>query len=92
MGPRARKGKKVRTTSIKTLPTRTTENVKVSVLRPTSGLRFLPIIEPARARRIPIGAYRPTKITIAVEMLKNRVFPETPRKSDPLFEALVVNS
>ncbi len=61
-------------------------------MRPTSSPLFLPIIEPARATSIPMGAYRPRNITIPVETLKKTVFPDAPRKSDPLFAAADVNS
>ena len=32
------------------------------------------------------------RITMAVAMLKNGVFPEAPKKSEPLFAAELVNS
>ena len=92
IGPSARKGKKVRTTSRSMLPTRTIEKVMLSVLRPISVERFRLIIDPARASRSPIGANRPINMTSAVEMLKNGVFPAAPRKSEPLFDAADVNS
>ena len=88
-----KKGRKVRTTRMRMLPTNTSENVILSVFRPPAVmLLFLPITDPARASISPIGAYRPMKITAAVERLKNKVFPEAPRKSEPLFAAAVVNS
>ena len=74
------------------LATRTREKIRLSVLRPTSSPLFLPIIEPASATSIPMGAYRPTNITMAVETLKKTVFPDAPRKSEPLFAAAEVNS
>ena len=92
IGPIARNGKNVNTTRINVLPTSTMENVMLSVFNPTSACLFLPIIDPERASSMMIGAYRPANITRPVEMLKNSVFPDAPRKSEPLFAAADVNS
>ena len=75
------------------LPTMTMEKRKLSVLTPTSVVSlFLLIIDPPRASNRPIGAKRPNNMTIAVEMLKNGVLADAPRKSLPLFAAAEVNS
>ena len=75
------------------LPTSTSEKVKLSVFRPPAGCSSSCLSPTRRAQSIsPMGAYRPMKITAAVEMLKNRVLADAPRKSEPLFAAAVVNS
>ncbi len=75
------------------LATRTIAKTGVSVFRPDVVLpRFRLIIEPERANKIAIGAYRPIRITRAVAMLKNKVFAEAPKKSEPLLAAALVNS
>lgn len=71
---------------------RTIENVILSVRSPISACLFLPSIEPASARSKSIGANRPANITSPVEILKNGVFAEAPRKSEPLFAAADVYS
>ena len=63
------------------LPTNTIENAMLSVFSPPASLLlFLPITEPASASMSPIGAYRPMKITTAVERLKNKVLAEEPEE------------
>ena len=57
IGPIAKNGKNVKTTSIIMAAIRTNVNIKVSVFRPeVVPPRFLPIIEPESANNIAIGA------------------------------------
>ena len=62
----------------------------LSVFSPTSTCLFRPIIEPAKASNNTIGPNRPANMTSPVEMLKNGVLADAPRKSEPLFAAAEV--
>src|SRR3989441_9420686 len=88
MGPSARNGKKVRRTRTSMLPTRISAKRGLSVLTPASVVSlFLLIIDPPSESNSPMGAKRPRNMTMAVEMLKNGVLADAPRKGLPVFAA-----
>lgn len=70
----------------------TVENATLLVFNAVSEVLLLLNMEPPKASSIAMGAYLPTNITTAVDMLKNGVFARLPRKSEPLFAAALVNS